>query len=245
MDKRYERQIIKEGYTVIDNIIDKVYIESVFEEINNKYIKNNSFKKGLLVGDKRYMLNIELDLNIIDERIFASKELINIIYNLLGKRAIIESFGVVFSLPGAKKQQLHRDGNILFDEVSVKGNASIAGLIPPYALTLGIPLIDMNEETGTTQIEARSHRYIEADQKILKKPNLSKGSIMLWDFRSLHCGGANKSKVLRPLIYITYSRDWWRDCDNYEKLNQRRVNINSKSISRIKPNFRSLFKYCY
>ena len=124
MDKRHERQIIKEGYTVIDNIIEKDYLESVFEEIKNKYIINNAFKKGLLVGDKRYMLNIELDLNIIDERIFASKELINIIYNLLGKRVIIESFGVVFSLPGAKKQQLHRDGRILFDEVSVKGNAS-------------------------------------------------------------------------------------------------------------------------
>ena len=245
MDKRHERQIIKEGYTVIDNIIEKDYLEFVFEEINNKYIINNAFKKGLLVGDKRFMLNIELDLNIIDERIFASKELISIVHNLLGKRVIIESFGVVFSLPGAKKQQLHRDGSILFDDVSVKGNASIAGLIPPYALTVGIPLIDMNEETGTTQIGARSHRYIEADQKILIKPNVDKGSIILWDFRTLHCGGRNKSNLLRPMLYITYSRDWWRDSDNYEKLNQRRVNINSKFLSGIQPKFRSLFKYCY
>ena len=244
MDQRHEIQIRKEGYTVVNNIIEKDYLDIIFNEINNKYIKNKSFKKGLLVGDKRYMLNIELNLNNIDERIFASKELINLIQNILGKRIIIESFGVVFSLPGAKKQQLHRDGNILFDEFSVKGNASIAGLIPPYALTVGIPLIDMNEETGTTQIQSQSHRYIEANQKILIKPNVEKGSIILWDFRTLHCGGENKSKIIRPLLYITYSRDWWRDCDNYEKLNQRRVNIDSQFLSKIKPEFRSLFKYC-
>ena len=73
MENSHERLIRTEGYSIINNIIEKDYIDSVFQKINNKYIKNAAFKKGLVVGDKRYMLNVELNLNSFDERIFANK----------------------------------------------------------------------------------------------------------------------------------------------------------------------------
>tara|TARA_B100000242_G_scaffold16732_1_gene10271 strand:- start:4847 stop:5581 length:735 start_codon:yes stop_codon:yes gene_type:complete len=237
-------KIKSEGYTVFENIISKSYLGEIFNLINKKYIINKGFKKGLLVGDKRYMLNIELDQEIIDHRIYANENIIEVIYKLLGKNVIIESFGVVFSLPGASHQGFHRDGNILFDDYSVEGNLSISGFIPPYALTLAIPLIKIDKKNGSTEIKSNTHRYQENNKIKLLKPNLNLGSALLWDFRTLHGGGPNKSNQVRPLIYLTYSREWWRDTDNYKKLNQKRVNITPDFFNKIDQKYKSLFRYC-
>ena len=232
-----------EGYAIFGNIIEKSYINEIYLKIYNKYILNNQFEKGLLVGNKRYMLNVELDHSIFDQRIFANENLIEFLHKLLGKSMILESFGIVFSSPGARHQGFHRDGSVLFDAYSVGGNASISGFIPPYAITLAIPLINIDKETGLTEIKSKTHRYIEDNQTKLIKPSLNIGSALLWDFRTRHGGGENKSTKIRPLIYMTYSREWWRDIDNYKKLNQKRVNLAPSFIEKVDLKYRSLFKY--
>ena len=234
-----------DGYAIFGNIVEKNYINEIYLKIYKKYILNNQFEKGLLVGDKRYMLNVELDHSIFDQRIFANENLIEFLYKLLGKSMILESFGIVFSLPGARHQGFHRDGSVLFDAYSVEGNASISGFLPPYAITLAIPLINIDEETGRTEIKSNTHRYREDNQTKLIKTNLKIGSALLWDFRTLHGGGENNSKKIRPIIYMTYSREWWRDCDNYKKLNQKRLNLDSSFIKKVDLKYRNLFRYYF
>ena len=232
-----------EGYAIFENIIEKSYIDEIYLKIYNKYILHNKFQKGLLVGNKRYMLNVELEDATFDQRIYANENLIEFLYKLLGKSMILESFGIVFSLPGATHQGFHRDGSTLFDDYSVEGSASISGFLPAYAITLAIPLIKMDKLTGQTELKSRTHRYREDDHSKLIKPNLNIGSALLWDFRLLHGGGENNSTKIRPLIYMTYSREWWRDSDNYKTIHQRRVNLNSTLIDKIDSKYRSLFKY--
>lgn len=234
-----------EGYAIFENIIEKSYIDEIYLKINNKFILNNQFESGLLVGNKRYMLNVELDHGIFDQRIFANENLIEFLHKLLGKSMILESFGIVFSLPGAKHQGFHRDGSVLFDSYSVEGNVSISGFLPAYAITLAIPLINIDKETGRTEIKSKTHRYIEDNQTKLIKPSLNIGSALLWDFRVLHRGGENNSTKIRPLIYMTYSREWWRDIDNYDKLKQKRINLAPSFFEKLDLNYRSLFKYSF
>lgn len=242
MDKNLNKLKL-EGYAIFENIIEKSYIEEIYLKIYKKYILNREFEKGLLVGDKRYMLNVKLENSIFDHRIYANKNLIQSLYKLLGKSVILESFGIVFSLPGSKHQGFHRDGSTLFDAYSVEGSESISGFLPVYALTLAIPLININSETGSTEIKTYTHRYKYDKKTKLIRPNLNIGSALLWDFRTLHGGGENNSTKIRPLIYLTYSRAWWRDIDNYSKSNQKRVNLNSNFIKKVEPKFKSLFQY--
>ena len=40
------------------------------------------------------------------------------------------------------------------------------------------------------------------------------GSLVVYDTRIMHRGGANGSREERPLIYLTFSRVWYRDTLN-------------------------------
>lgn len=46
-------------------------------------------------------------------------------------------------------------------------------------------------------------------------PELPKGSIALFDYRVLHRGLPNEASEPRPVMYVTYSRPWYRDVDNF------------------------------
>merc|ERR1712046_188949 len=45
------------------------------------------------------------------------------------------------------------------------------------------------------------------------------GDVILFDLRLKHFGGANPSKVDRPLLYISYVREWFRDGVNFKGWN--------------------------
>ncbi|MFS8803096.1 phytanoyl-CoA dioxygenase family protein, partial [Synechococcus sp. R60.2] len=123
--------------------------------------------------------------------------------------------GAVVSLPGSADQQVHRDLSHLF------GDETLDAIIPCYALNLLIPLVEVNEENGMTRLWPGSHvvfdaHYTElAQQMPFVDPPLAKGSCLLFDYRLIHLGRANRSPAPRPLLYNTYSRAWFRDPINY------------------------------
>ena len=48
-------------------------------------------------------------------------------------------------------------------------------------------------------------------------PSLLAGDLLLFDYATLHRGGANASPRLRPLLYVTYARPWYRDTGNWRE----------------------------
>lgn len=40
------------------------------------------------------------------------------------------------------------------------------------------------------------------------------GSLVMYDLRIMHRGGPNQSDAERPLVYLTFSRIWYRDTLN-------------------------------
>jgi hypothetical protein len=87
--------------------------------------------------------------------------------------------------------------------------------------------LSLNEIHGTTTLWLGSHR----DQKrynALLDPNSSadftdagidpvvrEGSCMLWDFRLVQSGTANRGAVPRPMLFLTYCRPWFLDSRNF------------------------------
>jgi ectoine hydroxylase-related dioxygenase (phytanoyl-CoA dioxygenase family) len=91
-------------------------------------------------------------------------------------------------------------------------------LLPIIAVTVAIPLLEMNEIHGTTALWPRSHRDEKFDStEIGEEPIVREGSCAIWDYRLQHGGTPNRSAAPRPLLYMTYCRPWFIDHKNYQQ----------------------------
>ena len=72
---------------------------------------------------------------------------------LLGDDMLLSGLTMVVSQPGAAQQHIHRDYRHLFAEPDVGPG------LPVYAVNVGVPLVDVDIQTGPTGIWLGSHRW--------------------------------------------------------------------------------------
>src|SRR5262249_47774743 len=202
-----------DGALIIENIVDSAVISEarqVFDEAYSHYLNGPEHADAARVGEKRLMIAITLEPPFGDPQLFANPYVLSILSSELDDDFVIGAFGVVCSLPSAPTQHCHYDGGILFP------NSGFDKLLPAAAVTVGIPLLEMNEVHGTTALWLGSHRdedRVSKEQGI--EPVVREGSCMLWDFRLFHAGTPNRGTVPRPLLYLTYCRPWFVDHLNF------------------------------
>jgi len=138
---------------------------------------------------------------------------------ILGEECQVMLQGAVIALPNAPEQLWHIDGAHLFLDHPHH--------LPAHCLNVFIPLIDITEENGPTQICPGSHFLTRSPTRTFKASadnltaihytdqpvNLTAaaGSIFLFDYRLLHRGLANCSSRPRPILYLVIARPWYRD----------------------------------
>ena len=105
---------------------------------------------------RRLLITIRLEPPFDDPRLFANPYLLPVLSAALDDGFVLGAFGVVCSLPSAPAQHHHDDGGILFP------HSGIDMLLPAAAITVGIPLLEMNEIHGTTALWLGSHRDARA-----------------------------------------------------------------------------------
>lgn len=230
--------IAKNGFVILDNVIDteKVFaLHNEFKVSYKDYLQDLDLPDTLKVGNKRYMMPVALSGGFGNSEIYANPFVIPIVQRVLGLSAILESFGAVISLGAARQQKIHRDGGLLYD-------TGIGTVLPSYALTFALPLIDMNETHGKTSFWPGSHRWTEYNEDATPvTPDVPVGSCVLWDFRLYHCGTVNRSDVVRPLLYGTYARHWYLDPGNFIKKGQRRLIYTQEFLDSLNLDCRGLF----
>lgn len=150
------QRIGKDGYVILDDISPKSAITCLADYFWHKYtyIQSDNLKPGndvMEVGKLRWLLNIRIQGAFLDEKVYANELVDLIAKNVLGDSFVIDSFGLVLSMPGSTQQRFHSDSPTLF-------NSEIDGMIPAHALTVAIPLISMNAHHGTTALFPQSHR---------------------------------------------------------------------------------------
>jgi hypothetical protein len=221
--KRSSRSFRLDGALIIEDIVDGAIVSEarrVIGEAYSHYLDGSLHEDVARVGEGRLMIAIALEPPFDDPQLFANPYLLSILSSELDKGFVIGAFGVVCSLASAPAQHCHYDGGILFP------SSGFDRLLPAPAVTVGIPLIEMNEFHGTTALWLGSHRD---DTRVIKEPGITpvvrEGSCMLWDFRLFHGGTSNRSNMLRPLLYLTYCRPWFVD----------HLNFNSKTNPKQKP----------
>lgn len=108
-------------------------------------------------------------------------------------------------------QEWHMDGAHLDEE----------RYLPCHCLTVFVPLVDLCAENGATEFSLGTHLHECEDlgERVLE---CSAGSAIVFDYRTLHRGTANRTTADRPILYFTYARAWFEDPVNYRHTDQHR-----------------------
>jgi len=230
------------GYLVVENLFEKTYVENLLDYFKNKYpqfFQPAEGGTGIEVSDKRSLIKTPIDGPFNDPAFYASDFLYPILLQLLGDQLIMLTLGTVVSRPGAQEQRTHSDHFPLFDEPELNRQ------VPPYAITVAMPLIDMNDVTGTTRMYDKTHLRSgfldEAQRQHYVEPEISTGSVLLFDYRLQHCGTANRSNNVRPLVCGVYGKPWFRDAANYFR--QEALIIPDEVYAQLPAKHRHLFEW--
>jgi ectoine hydroxylase-related dioxygenase (phytanoyl-CoA dioxygenase family) len=233
-------RLLKQGYALLDHVLPADKARTLHREFNSRYaryMRDVEYEETLKVGDRRFRVPVELSGGFADPDVYANTAVLAVVRRMLGEDAILEAFGAVVSLSGADAQHVHRDSPLLFD-------AAIAPLLPCHAVTVALPLVDMDEVQGTTALWPGSHRWktrsTEAAPDILAIPA---GSCLLWDYRLYHGGTANRSAQARPMLYATYARSWYRDPTGFTRPGLARLALQPDFVRSLPPDRRGLFSH--
>jgi len=129
--------------------------------------------------------------------------------SVLGDSVCLLYSGVMVAAanPQSEPQKWHGDGGQLYGPLH----------LPPHCLNVFVPLVDLHESNGPTefvpgtQIAGKSNR----DGKAQFGVNASAGSVVIFDYRVQHRGGANRSADDRLVLYLCYCKPWFRDHVNH------------------------------
>lgn len=188
-------------------------LQDEFAASYSGYLKDKEHSDALSVGPRRTMVTVTLAGPFGDPSVYANSLLYPIVEAVLGPNCLLNSFGVVVSLPHAAQQRTHRDHPGLFR------NPGLDSIAPCYALSLLVPLVEISEHNGPTAVWPGSHRSFgsNAQEENPDQSPMDLGSALMIDYRLLHRGGANHTSAPRPIIYCSYGRPWFRDEVNFKK----------------------------
>lgn len=204
------------GFLKIGNLYPKEFIQKLASAHTDELGFNEeemTLREGTLVSHRRYLVPIPFKPPFNDPQLYANPLLMPLVKEILGSHFILSTLGSVTALPGSTDQHLHADYFPLFEE-----NTAASSAIPAFAITCAVPLIDIDLLNGPTKIWSGSHRTYPIEQhmdsyaKHLVSGSL--GSCYFWDYRTFHAGGSNHSDHIRSLLYMGYTRRWFRDFSN-------------------------------
>ena len=236
------------GALFLENAFPKDLIERVAETYADKYqsmSKKELRKRDAVVGDRRYMVTVDIKGPFNDPELYANPRVMPILENLLSAHVRIASFGSVVAWPGAEAQPIHLDHPPLFDPNEQ------SQVLPPWAVTLVVPLVEVTENMGPTAIWPGTHQSpdrLDRLQQLMENPDYSDaekpvtklGDAYMMDYRVIHGGLPNDSDVVRPILYLVYSRPWFRDGFNFSS--QPSVQISKKQRKKVPERWQGLFR---
>jgi hypothetical protein len=243
------RLFLEQGCVVLRNAFDAGVIQRLHDEFSasyHRYFHDQQFDDALRVGDKRTMVTVRVEGGFNSPDIYANPRTFGLLKYLLGDALILGSVGAVCALPGAQWQHQHRDHANIFDTTVVyPGGDRCYPVLPPYAITLVVPLVPLTEATGSTRLWPGSHLVVdsEATSGPPADPLVALGDCYLMDYRLMHGGMPNNSNIVRPILYNVYYRPWFRDYQNYPL--QAPLAMTEAARQKVPQEYRGLFDWSF
>jgi ectoine hydroxylase-related dioxygenase (phytanoyl-CoA dioxygenase family) len=127
---------------------------------------------------------------------------------------------LLMATPGATEQAWHADG----------GHVSLSQHLPCHCLNVFIPLVGIPMNLGPTELRPGTHFHtrnlgpmmlLAKARKTLRSPVvplLKAGDVLVFDYRVLHRGRANRDPELhRPILVLSFAKTWFVDVCNFPK----------------------------
>lgn len=229
----------KSGSLIIEDVFEADYIDNLKYHFDQRYgcLPENELEGAYYkVGDKRYQFTMEMTTPFNEPLIYAHPIMLAVNEILLGEKFLLDSYVSVLSLAGASNQNIHRDCPPLFED------EALHAALPPYALTVIIPLVDIDLNCGSTSLWPGSQKHFSRQSVNFDNPTLplvKRGCIYLWDYRLFHAGAANNSSVSRPILSLVYSKRWFSDATNFFK--EPPIYLSKSEYEKIPTNLKFLF----
>lgn len=233
----------RNGGIILRNVIPAKVVAAVLEDFKVRHdvhmaAGQKSLYRRFQDDPLRAQVPIAIDGAVANPAFFAAPSILAIVKEMMGEELIIGEMGVVISHPGAGPQILHRDSNFLFGGLDAEID------LPPFAMTLLIPLVDVSLDMGPTEFWPGSHRVRNQAEATAAPPlrtPFKAGSALLIDARVFHRGGANVSGPVRPTVYFSFHRRWYVENPGYERKPQ--VRVTPAMLERLPKPYRQLFAW--
>lgn len=203
----------KDGVVVLDQLLSVETIDSLRASVMQRHPEFAD--KALLTdfqdnGEGRFISAVAISRAVHDSGVLHLPALMALSESALGPAWVVDGFGMLMAFPGCTEQHHHRDGTELFPETK------LGAILPPFALTVLIPLVDVDGDNGATAFQPGTHRYPPGEADIEPATAaLPRGSLIAWNFETLHWGLPNRSDRPRPALYLTLCRPFWTDMTNF------------------------------
>ena len=210
--------IASDGLAQVDGLLPKALCKSLLAHVNHVLTiedervgeQRESMLGAVLCRQKRYDLKLDLTEDLVNEAFQTVLSAVGpSIVRLLGAHADLFELGALISDDGSAQQPLHPD---------TPWTRSIS------VVTVIVALQDVDIQMGPTIYLPRTHTQRaraamwgfdpKGDDEIseviaestLRIPLPKCGDGVLFDSRTMHCGGANASKRRRVLFYFSFKR---------------------------------------
>lgn len=233
----------RHGGIVIRDAIPRVAVAAVLNDFKKRHDVHmapgqKKLYRTFQSDPLRAQVPIAIAGPVADPAFFAPPAVMALAHELMGEDLIVGEMGVVISHGGAGPQETHRDSAFLF------GGLDLEIDLPPFSMTLLIPLVDVTLEMGPTEFWPGSHRIRDLAAITAAPPArtaLSAGSAVFLDSRTVHRGGANLSGPVRPSVYFSFHRRWYVENPGYEDKPQ--VRVTPAMLQRLPEAYRPLFSW--
>ena len=233
----------RHGVIVIRDAVPPAAVTAVLEDFKVRHDVHTApgqkkLYRSFQSDPLRAQVPIAIDGPVANPEFFAPPSVLALARKLMGDDLIVGEMGVVISHGGAGAQEIHRDSAFLFGGLDMEID------LPPFAMTMLVPLLDVTLDMGPTEFWAGSHRLRDEAAVTTVPPQrtaLSAGSVVLIDSRVLHRGGANVSGPVRPTAYFSFHRSWYQENPGYEKKPQ--VRVTPAMLQRLPEPYRPLFSW--
>lgn len=243
----------RDGAVSLSGLFPKSLLKKIRASVLRRHESGELRRRGLvrdIAG--RYAALLPFEGPFLDPAFYANPKLVALLEGLLGPDYRIGSLETVIALPGAYRQHQHIDGPIRFDR-SVGGRKTRypgdLSRLPPYAVTLCVPLCDVTEDNGPTAIWPGSHRAAlrgrpPGERELSRRYPVEHmtgelGRTFLFDYRVFHCGMPNLTAEPRAVLMFVFVRSWFRD-PNLADVHPRIV-ISPGNLRRVPERRRALF----
>lgn len=243
----------RDGAAAVEGLYPMGLLKRIRAEVLRRHESGELQRRGLVrdIGG-RYAAILPFQGPFLEPAFYANPALHAMLGALLGPDYCIGSLEAVISRPGSSRQHQHVDGPMRFDRV-VGGRKrpypkDLADL-PPYAVTLCVPLCDLGDLNGPTAIWKGSHKAALRPRppgasevaRRFREEHMSGafGQAFFFDFRVFHGGLPNFSPEPRPLLMFVFTRSWYRDPNMNEVFPS--VVIAPRDLARVPERHRHLF----